>query len=113
MIILVCGGRNYTNRESIHNTLKKYVTETPLIVSGGATGADTLAVKWARSNNIKYRVFPADWKQHGKRAGIIRNHQMLDECTPDIVIAFPGGKGTQHMVKISRDRNIDVVVVDT
>ena len=35
---------------------------------------------------------------NGYRAGPIRNQEMLDKGKPDLVIAFPGGKGTADMV---------------
>lgn len=36
---------------------------------------------------------------------------MLSEFQPDIVVAFPGGRGTAHMVRIARAAGIDVIEV--
>jgi UDP-N-acetylmuramoylalanine-D-glutamate ligase len=58
-------------------------------------------------------VYPADWKLHGKSAGHIRNQQMLDESKPDIVIAFPGGRGTANMIKRAKKAGVEVFQVDT
>lgn len=33
---------------------------------------------------------------------------MLDEYHPDFVVAFPGGRGTAHMVRISRQAGVEV-----
>ena len=43
--------------------------------------------------------YVADWATHGKKAGPLRNQRMIDEGHPDLVIAFPGGKGTDDMTR--------------
>ena len=43
--------------------------------------------------------YPAQWDVYGRRAGPIRNQEMIDEGKPDGVVAFPGGKGTADMVR--------------
>jgi hypothetical protein len=78
------------------------------IIAGGATGVDTAAIDWACSNWLRWQVFTADWETHGRAAGYIRNKQMRDEGKPDIVLAFPGGKGTANMVKLAKEENIPV-----
>ena len=59
--------------------------------------------------NIPVERFPADWSEYGKAAGAIRNQQMLDEGTPDLVVAFPGGNGTLDMVRRSQRAGIKVL----
>lgn len=68
------------------------------IISGGATGVDTVAIEWAIVNWIPFAEFKPDWKRYGRKAGPLRNQKMLDEGV-DLVIAFPGGKGTADMVR--------------
>lgn len=41
-----------------------------------------------------------------------RNKQMLNEGKPDLVVAFPGGSGTAHMVKIAKAVGIMVIEID-
>jgi hypothetical protein len=36
---------------------------------------------------------------------------MLDEGKPDLVIAFPGGRGTADMVKKARRAGVEVVEI--
>jgi hypothetical protein len=45
-------------------------------------------------------------------AGPIRNQRMLVEGKPDLVVAFPGGKGTAGMVTLARNAGVDVIMVD-
>jgi hypothetical protein len=83
-----------------------------VIIHGGAKGADMLAEKWAVYNGVRHQKFAADWAAHGPAAGPIRNRRMLVEGKPDVVIAFPGGRGTADMVWQARDAGVEVVVVD-
>jgi predicted Rossmann-fold nucleotide-binding protein len=109
MKILVCGGRHYSDYKKVKAVLDEQPITT--IVHGGASGADQLAHQYAREKTIPVVVYPADWKTHGRAAGPIRNKEMLDMEAPDIVIAFPGGSGTQNMVKQAQQRNIKVIEV--
>jgi len=111
MIWLIAGGRQYEISDlgwiALNNLKKKY-GEPDLVLSGGAKGIDKSAVKWAENSGIEWRIQIADWNKHGKAAGPIRNQQMLDTGI-DYVIAFPGGKGTEHMKNIARKAGVTVI----
>lgn len=112
MRVLVCGGRNYDDYESLATFLSALqVTRAPfsVIIHGDARGADTLADTYARRHNIPVLAFPADWKQHGRSAGPRRNKQMLIEGKPDLVVAFPGTAGTANMIAQARAAEVEVV----
>lgn len=106
MRILVCGGRDYQDVNRIASVLSEYSDKDVTIIHGGARGADTLAGEWAMRFAKDVVVFKADWDKYGKAAGAIRNQQMLDEGKPDMVIAFPGGRGTADMVRRAKNTNI-------
>jgi hypothetical protein len=114
MRVLVCGGRDYTNSKAVFETLNTLNLDgkQDCLISGGAKGADRLAEKYAEDWNIPILVFEADWETYGKRAGYFRNKQMLDEGKPDLVIAFPGGKGTAMMVRIAKAAGIEIVEIE-
>lgn len=100
MVILVCGGRDYTDSQAIArvlNAVHRKRTITRLII-GDCRGADRCAAAWAVIHDIPVSPFGPNWKRYGKAAGPIRNGRMLKEGKPDAVIAFPGGKGTADMV---------------
>lgn len=84
------------------------------IIEGEARGADTLGRMYAEAAGIPVSKYPALWDLHGRRAGPIRNHQMLKEGTPDLVVAFlgPESRGTKHMIEISQKAGIPVQIVD-
>lgn len=113
---MVCGGRDYKNKIRVDQVLNSlyedYVTfgdyDTIIIIQGDAKGADSLAKKWAEANSLQHFDFPANWGRYGKKAGYLRNKQMLEEGKPDLVVAFPGGRGTSMMVKLSQDAKVPV-----
>lgn len=78
------------------------------IISGAASGADSAASDFAVINYCKLEEYPAEWDKHGVRAGYIRNQRMLDDGKPDLVVAFPGGKGTAMMIRIAKKAGIPV-----
>jgi hypothetical protein len=80
-----------------------------VLAHGGATGADALCAEFAERYDIPCKVFRADWKRLGVKAGPLRNAVMLDAFEPDVVIAFPGGRGTAHCVKIAKEKRIWVL----
>lgn len=106
MIVLVCGGRDFKDRDLLFGTLDRLMLDDEhgieRIIHGGASGADTLAGEWAMLHEVVCEVYPAKWKTHGRKAGPIRNQQMLDEAMPDVVVAMPGGFGTSDMVLRAR-----------
>ena len=109
--ILVCGGRDYCDMKRVVIELQKVVELNSVIIHGGARGADSLASQFAYEGNFDEQVYRAKWAYDGKSAGPIRNSRMLKESKPDVVVAFPGGKGTSHMVKIAKDAGIPVIEV--
>ena len=114
MVVLVTGGRDFTDSKLVQRTLnylhKGFGFST--LVHGAASGADTLCGEWAESKGIPVLDKPADWKKHGRGAGPIRNSEMLEEC-PDIrlLIVFPGGKGTADMVRKAEAAGIVIFYV--
>ena len=112
MRVLVCGGRNYANRTRLTAVLEDihYDYGIDSIIEGGATGADKLASQWANERGISVITVPADWVSYRKAAGPIRNKKMLT-FKPDLVVAFPGGKGTASMVSIARIAGVPVTEI--
>lgn len=114
MKVLVCGGRNYDDWPKMKEKLDELDADRKFteIIHGGADGADRLGGVWARWFGVKETVFPADWKQYGKRAGYVRNSEMLEKGKPDLVVAFKGGKGTDMMIKLAEAEGVEVCVVE-
>ena len=116
MRILVCGSREWTDGGWILQVLAQHGKDT-VVIEGAARGADRLAGLAADQLGFAKEVYPADWTKHGKRAGYLRNTQMLVEGKPDLVYAFHSNiatsKGTAMMVRIAAEAGVKVVVNPT
>lgn len=139
MRILVCGGRDFANVAELPwnmpgddperlrvereyefgwQWLENHILDLEdsiygelIIITGMATGADTLGYDFGKNYADKVLEFPADWNTYGRKAGPIRNKQMLEEGKPDLIVAFPGGRGTAHMVRIAKEAGVKVIEV--
>ena len=114
MKVIVCGGRDYANVEFLTLVLDELHAKMPIsqVIQGGAKGADSLAFDWAiRTKGVSVTTHHAEWEKYGRRAGPIRNGLMLEDC-PDLVVAFPGGRGTADMVRQAKAAGIQVVEVE-
>lgn len=111
--VLVCGGRDFTDEKMAFSILDLAHAANPIIklIHGAAAGADMLAAMWAAKRNVQTEAFPADWDTYGKSAGPIRNRKMLDEGKPDMVIAFPGGHGTNNMLAQAEGARVPIILV--
>lgn len=114
MRVLVCGGRTYRKGAVVFMVLDALHREVPIarLIHGGAAGADTLGGFWAERNRVPAAVYHADWQAHGKGAGFRRNQLMLEEGQPDLVVAFPGNRGTADMIKRAKAAGVMVMEVN-
>lgn len=112
MKVLVCGDRNYADKEAIKRTLLDLLRayDITCIIEGEAKGADTLGRIVAEELGITVEKYPADWLKYGRSAGPIRNRQMLVEGKPNLVIAFHDdiehSKGTKNMLEQARKAGV-------
>ena len=113
MRVLVCGGRDFSDRKMMREVLSRIHAERPFtcLIHGGAAGADRLAEDWGRDEGLPVIRVDANWDRYGRSAGPIRNGWMLDLCQPDAVVAFPGGSGTADMVARARAAAVEVLEI--
>jgi len=107
--VLVCGGRDYHDRARVFEDLARVFNKhTDMsLLSGMANGADQLAYDFACLYGLDFEGYAAQWKRDGKSAGPKRNQRMID-TRPDLVVAFPGGKGTADCVERAKAAGIAV-----
>jgi len=108
MIALVCGGRDFDDRDRLYKVLDRL--KPSFVIQGGARGADAMAGEWAVDRGVPMAEVRAQWDRYGKQAGPMRNGWML-MLKPDVVVAFDGGRGTADMVQQARSAGIRVILV--
>ena len=108
MRVLVCGGRDFLDSVLLGKVLDGLTPRPTLILHGAARGADRLAGEFASAQGIAQRAFPAQWSQFGREKRVA---QMLSLGKPELVVAFPGGRGTADMVRKARAAGVRVMAV--
>lgn len=119
--IIIAGGRDFDDYRLLEEEVCDYLLGLHVFfdgnddhiefVLGGAKGADNLGLRFAKEYAFKYKMFIPDWNSLGKKAGIIRNHEMGDYANH--LIAFWDGKsrGTQDMITYATNKGLKVKVV--
>jgi hypothetical protein len=115
--VLITGSRSWDDAETIENALidvfKKSRCALPdiTVVHGTAPGADELAGMIADWLGMTVEEHPADWERWGRRAGFLRNKEMVD-AGANVCLAFWDGvsKGTEMTMKLAMKAGIDLTM---
>jgi hypothetical protein len=103
----IVGSRDFNDYEKLKKeilTLYK-IDNIKCIVSGGASGADKLGERFAEEFKLEKRIFYPDWNKYGKRAGFIRNKDIVENS--DKLIAFwdSKSKGTKLTIDLAKEKS--------
>lgn len=124
--ILVTGSRDWPDRTIIEKALESTVDKiikglswfegdvSIVVVHGNAWGADLQADVAARrlaalGLPVTVERHPADWNKHGKRAGFLRNKEMVD-AGAQVCLAFivDESKGATMCANLAEEAGIPV-----
>jgi len=113
MRVLVCGDRNWTDKDTIEAYIKTLPPES-VVIQGMCRGADWIARTLALLHGYEIEDYPAKWELYGRSAGPRRNAQMLREGKPDLVVAFHNNltksRGTKNMMEQANRIGIESVL---
>lgn len=100
MRIAVVGSREGVSKLRVGEFVCSLPKDT-VIVSGGAPGVDAWAEFYANHAGLDTLIFPAEWDRYGKRAGFLRNRQIVEAA--DRVVAFWNGRsrGTRLTIDLA------------
>lgn len=116
--LLICGSRSFNDFELLENEVSHYLFEIRneitkvVIISGCANGADLLGEEYAKSYQLEVERYSAEWNKFGKRAGYIRNEQMVKECDACIAFWDQKSKGTKHTINLCKKYNKPLKVIN-
>lgn len=123
--VLICGGRLYGKKwlgtrlvkdldavMFFHTTMNQLHAERKFkkVIHGAAPGADMLAEAWAVEHRVPVDAYRAEWELFGRRAGQLRNRQMLQVGRPGLVVAFKGNAGTDNMVMQAHKAYVETIL---
>jgi hypothetical protein len=116
--LIIAGSRTFTDYPRlcrVADGLLRNITREIVIVSGGARGADALGEQYARARGYRLERYPADWERWGRAAGMMRNHQMVDESGAQALLACWDGRspGTRDAIDYARARGLAVRILLT
>ncbi|QHN71449.1 hypothetical protein [Mollivirus kamchatka] len=110
--LAVVGSRGFKDEGLINDVLSNVCQEYNVgrIVSGGATGPDTIGASYAQAHDMPILIHRPDWST-GRHAGLVRNSQIVEDA--DVILAFWDGtsRGTKDTISKARKANKRVIIV--
>jgi hypothetical protein len=111
--VLVTGTISFNDDDLLATTLNRVLTgkENVVVITGGATGAEALAERYAQEHGFGVKQFLADWKLYGRGAKLIRNTQIIEAA--DHAVFFWDGKNkvVGELIEKAEAKDITVEVV--
>jgi hypothetical protein len=114
--LLVTGSRDWQDRKAIAIALNRQHVAwgrpgDAVLVVGDADGADAIAAELWSKVGLPVEVHTADWDKEGKRAGMIRNAEMVASGV-DACLAFSrnDSPGTRHCSELAVKSAVPTVV---
>ncbi len=112
MRILITGSRDWEDWEAVDTAIQNVIGNQwgpHTVVHGTARGADSIADYWARYRGLTPEPHPADWNRYGKRAGFVRNAEMVN-LGADVCLAFirNGSRGASMTAELAEKAGIPV-----
>ena len=113
--LLITGSRSWDNIDYVRlaflSLAEEYGNDITLVSGACPTGADRLGEIVAAELGWQIERYPADWNTYGKRAGFVRNSEMV-ATNPDLVIGFvrKASKGATMTVNLSKNKGLFTIV---
>lgn len=115
--VIIAGGRKFNDYQLLKAKLDYYLQHKVkdgykiIIVSGGATGADSLGERYAIENGYPIERYIAEWNKYGLSAGPRRNKQMADIANACVIFWNGTSKGTKNMRDLAITKGLPLKTV--
>ena len=107
MKLMIAGSRGIDNFD-----LAPYIPQdTDCIISGGASGIDTLAEKYADKNRLSKIILRPRYDLYKKAAPLKRNDEMVKMADCILIIWDGISKGTKHTIDYATKLNKKINVI--
>lgn len=113
MKTIIAGSRTIEDYSILLKAIVSSEFEITQVISGNARGVDKLGEIYADLKKIPCDLFPANWSEYGKSAGVIRNKEMANNAEALIAVWDGKSRGTLNMIEIARKKGLKVFVYNT
>lgn len=110
MKTIIAGSRSIHNFKIVEDAIRECGWVPTEVICGCALGVDDLGDRWASERNIPVKHFPAQWRNYGRSAGIIRNRAMASIAEALIAVWDGKSRGTKNMIQEAKNKNLKVFV---
>lgn len=100
IVITITGSRSITDWVYVYSCMndfrQNHLPDDANVVlrSGHARGVDVLVENWAKNFDIPVEIYLPNWNKHGKKAGLLRNSEMLKGSSGTVAIWDGQSTGT-------------------
>jgi hypothetical protein len=111
--VIIAGTRTFTDYKlvcTVMNVIRQKYGDIQIIV-GGCKGADKCGELYAIENKIPYKVYNAEWKKYGKRAGPLRNEKMSKVGNVLVLFWDYESSGSEDMLHLAVREELDLYVM--
>ncbi len=110
MKLIIAGSRGINDYNIVKHCYLESGLQATEIISGTARGVDRLGEQLANEFNIPIKRFPADWDGLGKKAGYVRNQQMVEYADGLLALWDGESKGTLHCINAAKAKQLVIAV---
>lgn len=117
----IVGYRDYNNYDEFKSHVNAYINHelnntnnnSITIISGGCKGTDTMAIRYAKENNITYVEYKPQFGIHyGNKAYLERNTQIVNDATHLLAFLHPSSKGTHDTINKAKKKGIHIKIIN-
>jgi hypothetical protein len=127
--VIIAGSRDIMSYELIKNAIYNSGFDISEVVSGGASGVDSLGERWAKEHDVPIKLYPAKWddlfaegavlktRSDGSKYNVVAGHQrnqaMADYADALIVVIKDNSSGSEDMLRRAKKNNLKIYVERT
>ena len=121
--LVVVGSSRFYDYGLVEDAMDQWTSEEAhpdLVITGGASGVDYLAERWADNHNVQYAVFTEEW--NAPRSGLEDDgreeaptsltKQLLEAATHVLAFPSPTSKWTHVVIEMAESMDIPVTVIN-
>lgn len=106
--VIIAGSRDIRDANAVYEAIKASGFSITTILSGCATGVDTIGECYAKHYAIPVEKHPADWATNGRAAGPIRNDYMARHADALILVWDGKSRGSASMLRLAKERGLQI-----